>query len=384
MLELGLRAGNLPDYRQLNLIASTAEQMANVNIIAHIYGLSDNDRTGTNNSIYYTQLRDRLVIYTIFVSESSLSTYLHPTLNSVYDIDNNDLTSNFVFISDTVEEFTKTVDEVDYKVTFLKTSYSVSSSAIDKRVKITFETITGAKDFGDTYFNSLVVMQVDSNLTTISSLSDEQVSDYSWINKVKEAFRLNMSYSLTCVSEAIAYASYCRDTLRFMNYYNDLYELGAFTNFNPQIVSSLSDIYDTGEFYNVVPYYLTGTITSGTVFDYKTMTQTSANFNKGIEDEGRFINNALYLTTTDTFNKAINSTQYDALNSYDLIMINRDYANRLQGQLYYSILGGAIRTSENPNVPVNVNVIFKSNIDEIPLDYEVTLINNFKLKFGIN
>ncbi len=373
MLEVGFRGGTILDFRQLNLIAKTAEQMANVNICSHIKGLSDNGKVILTNTIYQTQLKDRLMLVAVYASSSTLSlpSYQYPILTAVTDHNSNNLLAQFTFISNVSEEFDKVIDGVTYKITLAKTSYAVLAGGINKRLKIDFSPRGASeKDFDASFFNSMFVMQVDSVLTQISQLSDQELSDYAWFNKVKQAFRLNQSYNLAIYNLAGDRIN-ASNIFNFINYYNDLYEVGALSGVSPYVGVYLYD------------FFLTGVITTGTLFDYKVFTQTLLNFNKAGRYSAVAINGGLYLTTTDTFNFAIDSITLDALNSYDLIMIKRDYANRLQGKLYYPVIGESLITTGNPVTPVNVNITMYNNINAEDYAYELELVNGYKLKFAI-
>ena len=383
MLEVGFRGGTLPDFRQLNLIAKTAEQMANVTVSSHLKGISDNGKTFLTNTVYHTQLKDRLMLVAVYISESSLTipAYDYPILTAVHDYNNNNLLAQFTLISNVAEEFIKDIYGFSIKVTMIKTSYSVSSGAIDKRLKIGFSPIGTSKDFDATYFNSMFIMQVNSGLVAIDKLLDGGLSDYTWINKIKEAFRLNQSYNIAIfdVSGSKTYSDYM---IKYFNYYNDLYEVGTISGETTDIgfLVANSDI-DGDSLYR---YFLESFVTSGALFDFSRFHQTQLNFNKiDLANHKNIIKNGLYLTTTDTFNLAINSISDDALNSYDLIMLKRDFANRLQGKLFYPVVGTSLITTGNAEVPVNLNITMNNNIDDEDFAYELELINGYKLKFAI-
>jgi hypothetical protein len=378
MLRTGLKGGNLVDFRYINLIAKTAEQIANVNISSKIKGLSDAGKTNIANTIYHTQIRDRLTLVAVYVSSASLSSPSYPFLNAVSDENGVNLLASYSSLGDALEEFDHEVDGAIYKVTFLKKTYAVDPSVLDKRGKYEiYPMALSFKDFDTTYLNSMFIMQIDANITDIDLLTESETSSYSYWNKIKEAFRLNMSYNMKCVdnngNEVTSVA-----VARFLNYMNDFYECGG----------DEVDYY-TSSIYGTYPGFFEKTVTAGTSFSYTVFTQNNVNTRKLNQykvspDQGDSIQGALYLTTTDTLNLAINSIFQDALNSYDLVMLNRDFANRLQGKLYYPTIGDSLVTTGNAECPIDLNIVMNNNIDNLNFNKELTLINGYKLKFSIS
>jgi len=386
MLKTGFKAGMLVDYNILNQVILTAEQMSNVNICSKILGLSDADGTDTANYFYHTQLKNILCLVSVYVSDTSLTGATYPSLSSAFDESNNNLISNYSLISNLSEEFDYVGTEKTYKVTFLKTSYSVSAGGIGKRTKYkAYPISSSAKDFDNSLLNSMFVMQISNSLTSISLLEDDTISDFTNINKIKEAFRLNMSYNL--ISEDVnGKTTGGANIPEHIDLINDLYEIGSLTGDIPEIARintyNLEDV--------TFIHHLEKTTTSNTLFDYSVFTQNQDNQIKigrlvpSIYSTYIGVSKGIYLTTTDTFNLAINSISQDALNSYDLVMILRDYSNRLQGKLYYPTIGNYISTVGNPNVPIDLQITFNNNIDNLKFDYELTLVNNCKLRFAIS
>jgi len=385
MLRTGLKSGNLADFRYLNMIAKTAEQISNVNICSKILGLSDAGGTDTANYIYHTQIRDRITLVSVYVSSSSLSSPSYPSISTAVDENGTSLIGSYNFISAVLEEFDHVVDGITYKVTFLKKTYAVAIAALNKRVRLKIYPLSSsAKDFDATYLNSMFIMQIDSSLTGITLAEDEVVASYEYINKMKEAFRLNMSYNLAVI-DTLGNKQLNYSILNYLNVYNDLYEVLSLTGERAYIGYEGATSFETGTAI-IWDLFLQSTITAGTLLDYTIFTQTQTNINKLLD---RYyldtrIANGLSLTTTDTLNKSINSIYQDALNSYDLVMLNRDFANRLQGKLYYPTIGRALVTEGNPETPIDLDIIMNNNIDNMNFSHELTLINGYKLKFSIS
>ncbi len=386
MLRTGLKGGSLPDYRYLNMIAKTAEQISNVNISSKILGLSDAGKTDAANYIYHTQLRDRITLVAVYVSSASLSSPSYPSISAASDENGTSLLTNYSFVSDVSEEFDYIVDGVTYKVTFLKRTYAVAVAGVGKRTQYKiYPLIYPAKDFDATYLNSLFVMQVDSSLTGITLAEDETASSYVYLNKIKEAFRLNMSYNLACI-DTLGSRTVNEGILSFISTYNDLYEVLSLTGELAYVGYEGGINYDTGAVI-IWDLHLISALTTGTLLDATIFEQSQTNINKLLNSYYRKnvqIANGLSLTTTGTLNLAVNSIFQDALNSYDLVMLNRDFANRLQGKLYYPTIGRSLVTEGNPEVPIDLNIVMSNNIDNMSFSHELTLINGYKLKFSIS
>jgi len=372
MLSTGIRAGTIPDYLMLNKFARTAEQMSNINIIAHIKALSDNQKTDTSNTIYFTQLRDRIMLLSIYISVAPLSSINYPVLGDIKDENGNVLTTDFTHISNQTETFNINIDENDYILTFVKASYSVAPASIGKRVQAIVNPISTAKDFDDTYLNSLLVLQLDSVKEEIAMLQDGGLSSSVWLNKIKTALNKNFSYSLA-VFDIAGNKTRSDNTFEYINNYNDLYEIGGLNGYQSYI--SMFD--DVGS------AFLIGTLTTGTNFDYTNIEQSTANFNKTKGLNSARLMGETYLTTTDTLSFSISSSTNAPLNSYDLIQIRNDIANRLQGRLYYPVIGVSLLTEGNAGSPVNADLIFKNNIDSINFNYSVELISGYRLRFAV-
>lgn len=388
MLLTGFKGGNVLNNLRLNKLIDTAEQVSNINVCSHIKGLSNDNGNNGTNTIYHKQERDRLVLVAVYFSTTSLTTDTYPSLLNVTGMNGVDEASSFLYTSSDTEIFNFVKDDVDYILTVKKTIYSVSIGGL-KRLKFTFKPML-PKNWAGEKLNSMYVIQYDSVNTSIERTIEEGLSGITSLNQVKEAFRKRQSYNLTC--EGIN-ASYAQDNRFWKNILvqEDLYEFGI-------PASSTLRFLDTA-FTPPRSYQISSTKTTGTTFSYSVAdigdlnfrqfdwfrrSDTSSHHRLETFDGINYSNlSPYYLYTNSTKNLAINSITNDALNSYDLVMLYRDYSKRLQGRLLYPTIGIGVITTESTGAINFLDMIIKNREANADYDRYFTLTSGYKVKFAI-
>ena len=396
MLRSGIKAGQLLNQLILNQLITTAENVANMNVVARIRGLSDGDSTSLQNTIYFHQHRDRLVLINVYVSKTAM-TPVSPILVSVKDTAGTNITSSFSEIDDTYDSYNFDKNGESYILYVARRTYSVASAG-KTRIELVFDAINSTtKNFLNTKITEGLILQFSSAHTIINKVNEGDTSDYHLINDIKDAFKNRQSYALTCLNQSYATSKVTNNHIfdRLLSVMEDFNEYGVINNTKFDLVKL--DSYDAVN--NERPFsraYINNTITAGTQFSYAIVTDTGDNLNKLLTNKNEYFPKnydstnkdwatpALYLDTRLSDNFMIASVLDDALNSYDMHHLWRNLTKRLIGMMAYPVIGESIITNEaTTGAPVDAGIEIINNVDNLTFSRNFKLTSGFEARFSI-
>lgn len=398
MLLSGLKGGNLLNNIKLNKIFSTAEQMTNINVCSHIKALSNGGGLDHNNYIWHTQKRDRLVLVAVYFSGTGLISATYPALGQALDLNGVDYTSAFVNPNYDTETFDFTRGTGSYRLTIKKTTYEVSAAG-NKTLRFKFIPLTPKSWVGEK-LNSMYIIQFDSIKIDIANTIDGVVALKTDFNLVKQAFRKEFSYNLKIV-DANNVATNANNMIPFISTENDLTEIGVPVNKRLRYLTK-QEVFS--------PFYaaqmIASSLTTGTLFSNEQFISSYFDLYSRLKNDATlaefklgmlfpYLNEfgtvayeyrpggMLYLTTATTENKALDSIDNDALNGYELTMLGNDYSDRLQGALFYPVIGQTLLTDDDTGGVYLFDMVIKNNLTDAFFDLSFTLTSGYKVKFAI-
>lgn len=174
-LAYGIRGGDILNIDEINNYIATLERIHNCNIVANT--IFFNDYVGNNDfrSEFYFRGGVLSLISVFIIPDSVTTPTAYPDIISLKNLESNsNITATAIQSETTTQNFT--FEGEDYKVCFLKRTYSLASSGYYARLN--YEIIDGNKDLQNTNLSQFIVVQEPSTALTLPRITEGETGAY--------------------------------------------------------------------------------------------------------------------------------------------------------------------------------------------------------------
>lgn len=174
-LAYGIRGGDLLNIDEINNYIATLERIHNCNIIANTVFFNDYVNNNDFRNEFYFRGGVLGLISVYIIPDSTTTPTVYPKIITLKNLESNSNIAATVIQSETtIQNFT--FEGEDYKVCFLKRTYSLASSGYYARLN--YEVIDGNKDLQNTNLSQIIVVQEPSAALTLQRITEGETGVY--------------------------------------------------------------------------------------------------------------------------------------------------------------------------------------------------------------